>query len=275
MKQILLSRFKEASVHNKKEPIKGISKVFGSNNSEIALFLKDSFSLQIFDYQEEKSNSKLSKITFFFNHFTTNKNKNKKQGFLFGHTGKIIKINSSSTLPFLSSKSLFFFFISNNILFDNLQVTGSEDKTAKVWDCRANSSQSCLVTLGMNDRVCAVQIASVNSIPFTFSSTLREPVVKVWDLRMNKCLYELSTGANLVDDIFWNEKTNSLLVSTKCQPKFSFVERSENYFEDNWKANEDCVIRFKFSKDFLKGKDFLNHSNFKKRKFSKQGNEYF
>lgn len=40
--------------------------------------------------------------------------------------------------------------------------------------------------------------------------------VKVWDLRMKLCLYELSTGNNNISDIDYHFGTNSLILSTNC-----------------------------------------------------------
>ena len=219
--------------------VKGISKVHGAELGEVALTFEKSYSLLIYDFNSQQTKS-----------------------YLFGHTNKINSISTCPSLPFIAG-------------------TASDDSTAKIWDCldflekdffflkkvknitgRANSQTACIVTLKGNLPTSSLELASVSSVPYCFTCSLYEPVVKVWDLRIHQCLYELSLGGNVCDSVHWNETTQSLVCGTQqvtpnlrksqLNTRYSHQQtvlnqrRLTNYFQKDFKLDTNSLLKFTF-----------------------------
>lgn len=64
---------------------------------------------------------------------------------------------------------------------------------------------------------------------FTGGSTSQ--CVKLWDVRNRQCIYELSTGNNVVYSLAWNAENATLYAATECQ----YVDRMGNYHSDDYR----------------------------------------
>ncbi|CAE6499741.1 unnamed protein product [Rhizoctonia solani] len=70
----------------------------------------------------------------------------------------------------------------------------------------------------------SVALAHPDGIPIIFTGTDDREQIKVWDLRVSACMYELATGNNEVNSLCW--------------------DANEDYFEYGFDAGEDRVYRY-------------------------------
>jgi len=95
----------------------------------------------------------------------------------------------------------------------NLLMTSSRDKTAKIFDVR---TPIVVVTLYGHTRsvnACCFGDTSSTGL-FAFTGADDERVI-TWDLRMNRALYELSTGNNSVIGLHWHRSSRTLFAATE------------------------------------------------------------
>ncbi|KAJ7485101.1 hypothetical protein B0H11DRAFT_2018117 [Mycena galericulata] len=90
-------------------------------------------------------------------------------------------------------------------------LTAAADGYVRLYDTRTP-----LPTLSLHADRCQAVLVHPDGIPMVFTGSSSEEVVKLWDIRASKMVYELSTGNNEVKGMAWDASRNVLYVSTKC-----------------------------------------------------------
>jgi WD40 repeat protein len=134
-------------------------------------------------------------------------NQQKMQRIFLGHTSHILGLYVKPELPDMIGSTSF-------------------DESAKLWDSRASSA--CVFTLrGHNRQPSALDYTLIDGIPFAFTGGSDEGI-RVWDLRLGTCLYELSTGNSTVHGIYYHNTSNTLYASVES-----------NHQDDNYMDGDD------------------------------------
>ncbi|KAH9945027.1 uncharacterized protein BXZ73DRAFT_38972 [Epithele typhae] len=103
----------------------------------------------------------------------------------------------------------------------NLFVTASNDGYARIFDVR-HPLPVLTFSVEQQRQACAdVVLVHPNGVPTLFTGGARSHQVKLWDIRAEECVYELSTGNNEVTGLAWDSARSSLFVATEC----TYVDR--------------------------------------------------
>ncbi|KAI0822507.1 quinon protein alcohol dehydrogenase-like superfamily [Trametes gibbosa] len=114
-----------------------------------------------------------------------------------GHGGDVVRITTSPGDP-------------------NLFVTAASDGYARMFDVRRPLPVLTIET-GIQREGCAdVVFVHPDGIPTLFTGGDRTQQIKMWDIREQECVYELSTGNNAVSAMVWDDVRASLYVATTC-----------------------------------------------------------
>ncbi|KAH9856605.1 quinon protein alcohol dehydrogenase-like superfamily [Lenzites betulinus] len=114
-----------------------------------------------------------------------------------GHGGDVVRITTSPGDP-------------------NLFVTAASDGYARMFDVRRPLPVLTIET-GIQREGCAdVVFVHPDGIPTLFTGGDRTQQIKMWDIREQECVYELSTGNNAVSAMAWDDAHASLYVATTC-----------------------------------------------------------
>ena len=149
-----------------------------------------------------------------------------------GHTANITSMDTVSSLP-------------------NTVATGSRDHSCKIWDSRLR--QAGLTLQAHTGSVTALQLVQFPAATFCITSGADE-CVKVWDLRKQVPMYELSTGNNIIQDMHWNHKTSSLVCASFLPPgrvqetsqwPYNAVHPSDHY-PRAWNAGTHQMLQYDF-----------------------------
>ncbi|KAJ7161926.1 hypothetical protein C8R43DRAFT_1063191 [Mycena crocata] len=113
----------------------------------------------------------------------------------------------------------------------NAFLTGASDGHARLYDARIPLPVMTFCA-GTGDEDCGgVLLAHPDGIPAVFTGSTRDEVIRLWDVRARKLVYELSTGNNAVRGMAWDEPRNTLYVATNC----SYMDRN-GYTDDYRRA---------------------------------------
>lgn len=117
--------------------------------------------------------------------------------------------------------------------FDNKLVTGSKDRTAKVWDLSTGQELAALV--GHNNSVTKVRYDKTSQLYMTVSSSY----VKVWDLRESstKCIRNMCSSGLVFDG---NTALN-MMKSTNRVNQQSEASSSSSSSSDSQLINDLCI----------------------------------
>jgi WD40 repeat protein len=150
-----------------------------------------------------------------------------------GHTAGVTALSTVSTLP-------------------NTVATGSHDRSVKIWDTRVRRAGMTLK--GHCGSISALNLVQFSNSTYCFTAGADE-VIKVWDLRREIPLYELSTGNNQVNQLEWNAQTSSLVCASTCTstswdnnstwPESAVHQPS--HFPRKWNAGSHMVIQYDFT----------------------------
>ncbi|KAI8980059.1 quinon protein alcohol dehydrogenase-like superfamily [Trametes punicea] len=114
-----------------------------------------------------------------------------------GHGGDVVRIATSAGNP-------------------NLFVTAASDGYARLFDVRRPLPVLTVETSIQHEACVDVVLVYHDGIPTLFTAGDRTQQVKMWDIREQECVYELSTGNNAVSAMAWDEVHSSLYVATEC-----------------------------------------------------------
>ncbi|KAJ7128668.1 hypothetical protein C8R44DRAFT_873362 [Mycena epipterygia] len=104
----------------------------------------------------------------------------------------------------------------------NAFLTGASDGHARLYDTRMPLPVLTFCA-GSGDEDCGgVALIHPDGIPAVFTGSTNDQVIRLWDIRARKMVYELSTGNNDVNAMTWDDAQNALYVSTTC----SFMDRN-------------------------------------------------
>ncbi|KAI0749754.1 WD40-repeat-containing domain protein [Daedaleopsis nitida] len=115
-----------------------------------------------------------------------------------GHGGEVERITTSPADP-------------------NVFITAGSDGYARLYDVRRPLPVLTFNT-GLQREVCSdVVLVHPDGIPTLFTGGDITQQVKMWDIRAEECVYELSTGNNSVVGLAWDPARSSLFVATECR----------------------------------------------------------
>ncbi|RPD59645.1 hypothetical protein L227DRAFT_576066 [Lentinus tigrinus ALCF2SS1-6] len=115
-----------------------------------------------------------------------------------GHGGEVDKIATSSGDP-------------------NVFVTAGSDGYARLFDVRHPLPVLTFNTGLQRDGCTDVVLVHPDGIPTLFTGGDTTQQVKMWDIRAEECVYELSTGNNSVTGLAWDPVRSALFVATECR----------------------------------------------------------
>ncbi|KAK7036190.1 hypothetical protein R3P38DRAFT_2910941 [Favolaschia claudopus] len=98
----------------------------------------------------------------------------------------------------------------------NIFVTAASDGYARLYDCRTPLPVLTLRSGSGDDDCSGVIFVHPDGIPTVFTGSGHGQVIRLWDVRARKLVYELSTGNNAVVSMAWDEPRSCLYVSTAC-----------------------------------------------------------
>ncbi|KAI0663899.1 WD40-repeat-containing domain protein [Cubamyces menziesii] len=124
-----------------------------------------------------------------------------------GHGGDVTRITTSPGDP-------------------NLFVTAAGDGYARLFDARRPLPVLTIETSIQHEGCVDVVLVHPNGIPTLFTGGDRTQQIKMWDIREQECVYELSTGNNAVRGMAWDDAHSSLFVATECPYVNQFGERA-------------------------------------------------
>ncbi|KAI0326952.1 WD40 repeat-like protein [Cubamyces sp. BRFM 1775] len=124
-----------------------------------------------------------------------------------GHGGDVTRITTSPGDP-------------------NLFVTAAGDGYARLFDARRPLPVLTIETSIQHEGCVDVVLVHPNGIPTLFTGGDRTQQIKMWDIREQECVYELSTGNNAVRGMAWDDAHSSLFVATECPYVNRFGERA-------------------------------------------------
>ncbi|KAI0635611.1 hypothetical protein C8Q77DRAFT_580545 [Trametes polyzona] len=124
-----------------------------------------------------------------------------------GHGGHVVRITTSPGDP-------------------NLFVTAASDGYARMFDMRRPLPVLTIETGIQREGCVDVVFVHPNGIPTLFTGGDRTQQIKMWDIREQECVYELSTGNNAVSAMVWDDVHTSLYVATTCPYTNKLGERT-------------------------------------------------
>ncbi|TFK79671.1 hypothetical protein K466DRAFT_592276 [Polyporus arcularius HHB13444] len=115
-----------------------------------------------------------------------------------GHGGEVDKIATSPGDP-------------------HVFVTAGSDGYARMFDVRRPLPVLTFNTGLQRDGCTDVVLVNPDGIPTLFTGGDTTQQVKLWDIRAEECVYELSTGNNSVTGLAWDDARSALFVATECR----------------------------------------------------------
>ncbi|KAK1221371.1 hypothetical protein PQX77_015822 [Marasmius sp. AFHP31] len=142
----------------------------------------------------------------------------------------------------------------------NTFLTACSDAYVRLYDHR--QPLPVLTFKAENRSFCHSAVyAQPNGLPFVFTGGTRSEVIRLWDVRARRLVYELSTGNTSVQGLGWDSQRNTLYASTKC----SYLGRMGDHYGYRIakppKPPQDALARAR-----------ANDPSFKKTKMVKRGN---
>ncbi|KAJ6505718.1 hypothetical protein C8R47DRAFT_1102265 [Mycena vitilis] len=102
----------------------------------------------------------------------------------------------------------------------NTFATGASDGHARLYDTRIPLPVLTFCA-GTGAEDCGgIALIHPDGIPALFTASTKDQVIRLWDIRARKMVYELSTGNNAANSMTWDDAQNVLYVSTTC----SFID---------------------------------------------------
>ncbi|KAL7278988.1 hypothetical protein ACG7TL_006820 [Trametes sanguinea] len=124
-----------------------------------------------------------------------------------GHGGDVVRITTSPADP-------------------HLFATAASDGYARMFDVRRPLPVLTVETSIQHEGCADVVLVHPDGIPTLFTGGDRTQQIKMWDIREQECVYELSTGNNAVAAMAWDDAHSSLYVATECPYVNKLGERS-------------------------------------------------
>ncbi|KAJ6627741.1 hypothetical protein B0H10DRAFT_2210258 [Mycena sp. CBHHK59/15] len=95
----------------------------------------------------------------------------------------------------------------------NVFLTAASDGYAQLFNTRMNLPVLSLRAGTINGR-CAGLLIHPDGVPIVFTGAFEDQVIRLWDVRMRKMVYELSTGNNGVSGMTWDTARSTLYAVT-------------------------------------------------------------
>ncbi|KAF8192387.1 hypothetical protein K438DRAFT_1720617 [Mycena galopus ATCC 62051] len=114
-----------------------------------------------------------------------------------GHGGEIRAFSTSSADP-------------------NIFLTAASDGHARLYDHRVPLPVLSLQAGSGEDDCAGVVLVHPDGVPTVFTGASNDQVIRLWDVRAQKMVYELSTGNNAVMGMTWDAPRSVLYVATAC-----------------------------------------------------------
>ncbi|KAL0063424.1 hypothetical protein AAF712_009628 [Marasmius tenuissimus] len=107
------------------------------------------------------------------------------------------------------------YFSSDPVSEPNTFLTACSDTYARLYDCR--QPLPVLTFEAENGGFCHSAVyAHPNGLPFVFTGGTKSEVIRLWDVRARRLVYELSTGNTSVEGLAWDSQRNTLYAATEC-----------------------------------------------------------
>ncbi|KAJ7017732.1 hypothetical protein C8F04DRAFT_1154867 [Mycena alexandri] len=101
-------------------------------------------------------------------------------------------------------------------------ATGASDGHARLHDTRMPLPVLSFCAGSGQENCGGIALVHPDGVPVLFTGSTNDEVIRLWDIRARKMIYELSIGNNSVNGMTWNDAQNALYVSTTC----SFMDRN-------------------------------------------------
>ncbi|KAJ6467549.1 WD40 repeat-like protein [Mycena vitilis] len=95
-------------------------------------------------------------------------------------------------------------------------LTAASDGHARLYDHRMVLPVLSLRAGTGEDDCMGVVLTHPDGIPTIFTGAARDQIIRLWDVRAQKMIYELSTGNNAVVGMTWDAPRSTLYVATQC-----------------------------------------------------------
>ncbi|KAJ7500633.1 hypothetical protein B0H11DRAFT_785998 [Mycena galericulata] len=109
----------------------------------------------------------------------------------------------------------------------NVFLTAASDGHARLYDHRTPLPVLSLRAGSGEDDCAGVVLAHPDGIPTVFTGAANDEVIRLWDVRAQKMIYELSTGNTAVIGMTWDAPRSTLYVATACE----YVDRNGEHFD--------------------------------------------
>ncbi|KAJ7235721.1 hypothetical protein B0H12DRAFT_1212432 [Mycena haematopus] len=108
-----------------------------------------------------------------------------------------------------------------------LFLTAASDGHARLYDHRVTLPVLSLRVGSGEDDCAGIALVHPDGIPTVFTGAAHDQVIRLWDVRAQKMVYELSTGNNAVIGMTWDAPRSVLYVATSCD----YMDRNGDTFD--------------------------------------------
>ncbi|KAJ7728138.1 hypothetical protein DFH07DRAFT_851265 [Mycena maculata] len=116
---------------------------------------------------------------------------------------------------------------STSVADPNVFLTAASDGHARLYDQRM-PLPTLTLRAGLGEDDCAgVVLVHPDGVPTVFTGAAHDQVIRLWDVRAQKMIYELSTGNNAVMGMTWDAPRCALYVATACD----YMDRNGENFD--------------------------------------------
>ncbi|KAH7332873.1 hypothetical protein B0J17DRAFT_771625 [Rhizoctonia solani] len=95
-------------------------------------------------------------------------------------------------------------------------LTACHNGKARLFDVCQQNPTLVLYAGGRGDFCDGAALAHPDGIPIIFTGTRLEECIQIWDVQAQACIYELSTGNNIVQPLAWDAPNYTLYTATQC-----------------------------------------------------------
>ncbi|KAF7358863.1 WD40 repeat-like protein [Mycena sanguinolenta] len=108
----------------------------------------------------------------------------------------------------------------------NIFLTAASDGHARLFDHRMTLPVLSLQAGTGDEDVAGIALVHPDGVPLVFTGASHDEVIRLWDVRAQKMVYELSTGNNAVVGMTWDAPRSALYVAAACE----YMDRNGNTY---------------------------------------------